>query len=125
MNAADTRSVVLANLTEAAQKLDTARALLHDCCKHASPLEMLLLLELLPDVADVKLRTSMMAKALIDTEAPSDNECLTRRFKVEGTEFSYAEMRFANRDDEALCAWLRAAAIGDIYPDGARCERVA
>lgn len=39
--------------------------------------------------------------------------------------FTLESMLEANKDDEALCAWLRTAEVGQLFPDGETTRRVA
>jgi hypothetical protein len=49
-----------------------------------------------------------------------------RLFEVAGAAtYSLQEMLAANRDDEALCDWLRQAEPGDEFRDGEGCACVA
>lgn len=45
-------------------------------------------------------------------------------FRVDGAEYSLAEMLKANADDEAFCEWLETAAIGERFPALMPCRRV-
>jgi hypothetical protein len=46
-------------------------------------------------------------------------------FEVDGTQYTLSSMLEENRDDEALCDWLRTAQIGDFFPALVFCVRVS
>jgi hypothetical protein len=62
------------------------------------------------------------ARRSIDEIGPQD---FTVEFDVEGTRYSLAQMLADNADDEAFCAWARAAKPGEFFPGVIACQCIA
>ena len=48
-----------------------------------------------------------------------------KMFRVNGSDYSAFSMLADNEDDEALCEWIKTAQVGDVFPDGETCVRIA
>lgn len=58
--------------------------------------------------------------------AEREERASVARFRVGDAEpCTLAELVKVNADDTALCAWADVATVGDVFPDGAGCERIA
>lgn len=49
---------------------------------------------------------------------------VSKRFTVDGQEYSLAEMLQANHEDEELCEWLYSANVGETFPAFVECTRI-
>jgi hypothetical protein len=63
--------------------------------------------------------------ALLSRACTQESGMENKRFSTGGIDYSVDEMIAANADDAEFCAWLREASVGDVFPDGEGCERLA
>jgi hypothetical protein len=65
-----------------------------------------------------------LAAAIAEAHPLEPSGAAEPTFLVDGCPVSLGELLAAHADDEALCAWARAAQVGDMYPSMVSCMHV-